>query len=66
MVPHEKPKEKPEELIRCFQILDLLAKALDQMENGADVTAVTPALAHLHQRIAACKKTRNNLLGEVI
>lgn len=63
MVPDEKPKQKPEELIRSFQILDLVAKALDQIANGADVTAVTPTITQLHQRIAACEKILNNLPG---
>lgn len=63
MVPEGKAKQSPEEFIRSFQVLHLVAKALSRISEGADATSITPTIAELQKRFDSCQKTLDNLPG---
>lgn len=55
--------QNPDELISSFQVLDLVAEALSQIQSGHDPAAVTPTIARIHQKFKECEIILDSLPG---
>lgn len=62
---NEEPNDRrtPDELVSSFQVLDLVAEALSQIQSGHDPAAVTPTIARIHQKFKDCETILDSLPG---
>lgn len=47
--------ENPSELVSSFQVLNIVAEALSQIQTGSDPAVVTPTIARIQQKFKQCE-----------